>query len=58
MKLEIEPKEWEKDKILQIVYPDVNQRKKRIEPAIHFAPIMKYIEQDAVAKYGPDVGSP
>jgi len=58
VKLEIEPKEWEKDQILKIVYPDVKQRKKRLQPAIHFAPIMKHIEQDAVTRYGPDVGSP
>jgi len=58
VKLEIEPKEWEKNQILKIVYPDLKQRKERIQPAIHFAPIMKYIEQDAVTKYGFDVGSP
>lgn len=58
VKLEIEPKEWEKNQILKIIYPDAKQRKKRLQPAIHFAPIMKYIEQDAVTRYGPDVGSP
>ena len=58
VKLEIEPKEWEKDQILKIVYPDVKQREKRLQPAIHFAPIMEHIEQDAVTKYGLDVGTP
>jgi len=58
VKLEIEPKEWEKDQILKVVYPDVKQRKERLQPAIHFAPIMKHIEQDAVTRYGSDVGSP
>jgi len=58
VKLEIEPKEWEKDQILKIVYPDVKQKENRLQPAIHFAPIMKHIKQDAVTRYGPDVGSP
>jgi len=58
VKLEIEPKEWEKDQILKIVYPDEKQEENRLQPAIHFAPIMKYIKQDAVTRYGPDVGSP
>lgn len=52
MKLEIEPREWEKDRILRTVYPD---KKKRLEPARHFACIMDYIKDDAVKKYGPDV---
>lgn len=58
VKLEIEPKEWERDQILKIVYPDDNQRKDRIQPDIDFASIMKYIKQDAVKRYGTDVGSP
>jgi len=58
VKLEIEPREWEKDKILRVVYPDKKGRKKRIEPAIHFAPIMEHIRKDAVERYGPDVDTP
>ncbi len=53
MKLEIRPREWEKDKILKIIYPDRKDRRKRIEPAIHFAPIMDYISRDALNRYGP-----
>lgn len=55
MKLEIEPREWEKDKILRIVFPDARKRGKRIEPAVDLARIMDYIKEDAVRKYGPDV---
>jgi len=58
LKLEIEPREWEKDNILKAVYPNGNHRKKRLEPAIHFARLMEYIVQDAVTKYGPKVSSP
>jgi len=52
LKLEIEPKEWEKGQILQIIYPDANEKKGRLEPAIHFAPIIDYIEEDVINKYG------
>jgi len=55
-RLEIEPKETEKRKILKIVYPDSKKRGKRIEPAVDFAAIMGYIEQDAEEKFGRDVG--
>jgi len=58
VKLEIEPREWEKGNILRIVYPDAKKRKKRVEPTVHFAPIMEHIMEHAVKKYGPDVGSP
>ena len=58
MKFEVEPREWEKDKILKITYQDRKERKKRLEPAIHLAPIMDYIKEDAVKKYGLDVGIP
>lgn len=54
MKLEIEPRELEKKRILNILYPDKKTRKKRLEPAVHFAPIMDYIKQDAIKRYGPD----
>ena len=56
VKLEIEPREWEKNKILRIAYPNRKGRRKRLEPVIHFAPIMAYIKEDAEKKYGPDVG--
>ncbi len=55
MKLEIEPREWEKGKILRAVYPDGKKRKKRIEPIVHFAPIMDRIKAEAAEKYGYDV---
>jgi len=58
MKLEIKPKEWERNRILSVVYPNNKQRKKLLQPDIHFPRIMQYIKQDAVKKYGPSVGSP
>ncbi|MBN2269975.1 MAG: DUF4056 domain-containing protein [Sedimentisphaerales bacterium] len=58
VRLEIEPKEVEKRKILKIVYPDSKKRGKRIEPAVHFSTIMDRIERDAREKYGGDIGPP
>jgi hypothetical protein len=55
MKLEIEPREWEKGKILKAAYPDGKKRQKRIEPIVHFAPIMDHIKAQAAEKYGYDV---
>lgn len=55
MKLEIEPRELEKDKILRVVYPDGKERKKRLEPVAHFVSIMDFIKKDAIKKYGHDV---
>ncbi len=55
-KFELEPKELERHKILSIVYPDQKKRKKRIEPAAHFAAIMANITQDAVKKHGFYIG--
>lgn len=54
--LEIQPKERVKKKILKVVYPDQSNRKKRINPAVHFPRIMEYIKQDAAQRYGYDVG--
>ncbi len=53
--LAIEPRGWEKYKILRIVYPD--QLGRTIRPDEHFAAIMFDIRQEAVARYGPDVAS-
>lgn len=58
VKLEIEPREWEKDKMLKVVYPGSKEREKRLEPAIHFARIMDYIKENAVKRYGHHVGCP
>jgi hypothetical protein len=55
VKFEIEPREWEKNAILSVVYPDRKERKKRLEPVIHFAPIMEYIKEQAEKKYGCDI---
>ena len=56
MKFEIEPREWEKGKILKIIYPDEKEGKKRLEPSLHFPMIMNYIKKDAVEKYDFDIG--
>jgi len=55
-KFELEPKELQRHKILSIVYPDRKGRRKRIEPAAHFAAIMANIMKDAVEKHGFYVG--
>ena len=51
-KLEIEPHEWERDKILRVAYG--NKPGKRIIPEEHFALIMNDIRRQAVAMYGPE----
>ncbi len=50
VKLEIEPREWEKNEILKVVYPEKKNRKKRVVPEIHFPAIMSYIENDAIRR--------
>jgi hypothetical protein len=52
MTLEIEPHEWERDRLLRIVHGD--QPHKRIIPEQHFALIMDTIRREAAAKYGPE----
>jgi hypothetical protein len=52
VKFEIEPREWERNKILSIVFPDHRKRGKRIEPIAHYPVIMDHILQQAAAKYG------
>jgi hypothetical protein len=52
VKLEIEPREVEKDKILKAAYPNTKKRSKRIEPAVHFQAIMDQIEREAEKKFG------
>ncbi|MBN1787989.1 MAG: DUF4056 domain-containing protein [Sedimentisphaerales bacterium] len=51
MKFEIEPKEWEKGKILRIVYPNGKTKNKCIEPARDFAVIMSRIIEEAGEKH-------
>jgi hypothetical protein len=47
MKFEIEPRVWEKDEILSLVYPDKKSRNKCIEPDKDFAAIMSGIKREA-----------
>jgi len=49
MDYKIYPKEWEKGKILKVIYPDGNG--KFVEPAKHFPIYMDYIKKEAVEKY-------
>lgn len=55
---EIEPREMERRAILKIVYPDPDNRRKRLVPAVHFEPLMEHIRQDAVRRYGEEVDVP
>ncbi|MFC1739150.1 DUF4056 domain-containing protein [Planctomycetota bacterium] len=56
VQVRIEPREWEKSKILKIVYPNTKNRRKRLNPAIHFAKIMDFLKKEAVIKYDYDIG--
>ena len=56
--VEIEPGGLEKSKILQVAYPDPNQRTDRIVPELHFRPIMEHIRWEAIEESGPDVDMP
>jgi hypothetical protein len=58
MKFEIEPREWERHKILQVVYPDPGSMAERIDPRRHFVHILKYIEESDAKKYDQDTKKP
>jgi len=51
-KLAIEPHEWEREKILRVVYG--NKLQERVNPEEHFARIMEDIRRQATAMYGPE----
>jgi len=53
VKFEIEPRIWESDAILDAACSGATCRPNRVEPVIHLAPIMDYIKQDALERYGP-----
>jgi hypothetical protein len=52
IKFQIEPKVWEKNRIMKIVFGDDYKKSKLIEPAEHFGKVMIYIEQQAAKKFG------
>jgi hypothetical protein len=54
IRFEIEPREWERGRILRVVQGD-NERNGRIEPARHFGPILECIRAQAVERYGSQV---
>ena len=53
VKYEIAPNIWEGRAILDAAYAGKNPRGSRVEPGIHYAPIMEYIRKDALRRYGP-----
>jgi hypothetical protein len=53
VRVQIEPREWEKGKILRVVYPNGHKQDARIEPAKHFGPIIEDIRATAIERYGP-----
>ncbi|MBN1973662.1 MAG: DUF4056 domain-containing protein [Sedimentisphaerales bacterium] len=50
VQIEVEPKEWEKNKILRVVYPQQESKAKKIDCTIHFPVLMDYIEKDAISR--------
>jgi hypothetical protein len=56
--VEIELREWEKDKILQAVYPDPNTRSNRIEPARDLPAIVRDIRAAVIKRYGAHADEP
>ncbi|MHC4293791.1 MAG: DUF4056 domain-containing protein [Planctomycetota bacterium] len=58
MKFEIEPREWERRKILEIIYPQPDSADQRIDPRLHFVKILEHIKQADAQKYGKNVKSP
>ena len=55
MEYRIHPREFERGKIFKIVYPD--KKGNTIHPKTHFAPIVAYIKNIAVQKYGSQVAT-
>jgi len=55
MSFEVQPRVFESSKILKAVYPEKKDRKKCLEPSVHFAVLMDHIKKDAVTKYGYDI---
>jgi hypothetical protein len=54
--LEIEPREWEADQILKVVYPSAYNRPKCIIPATHFPIILDYIRKHTKENVTPFFG--
>jgi hypothetical protein len=54
--LEIEPREWETDRILKIVYPSAYNRPKHIKPAVHLPIIIDYMKKNQPEEVLPIFG--
>lgn len=52
VKIEIEPREWERGQILRKAYPDREDRRDRIDPTEHLAVIMEGIRAEVIERYG------
>ena len=53
MKYEIEPREWERHKILRALYPNAVTRPDRFEPARHLGTLIEHVRAKAIRRYGP-----
>jgi hypothetical protein len=58
MKFEIEPREWERHKILDIIYPEPGSTVECIDPRLHLVTILDYIEKSDSQQYGQDISVP
>jgi len=54
VRFEIKPNIWEANAILDIITPEGDRRKKRVEPVIHYPLIMTHIRKQAIKRYGSD----
>jgi hypothetical protein len=54
----IEPREWEKDRILSVVYPDPDERKSWVDPIVSFPVIMDRIVKEAHKNHYDDAPQP
>lgn len=52
VRVEIQPKEWEKGAILRKAYPDPETRRDRIDPTQHLAVIIEGIRAETIKRYG------
>ncbi len=57
VRVEIEPRVWEERRILTVALGENDEATGRLEPAVHFSPLMDHIAQDAVARGIPRADS-
>jgi hypothetical protein len=54
----IEPRVWEDNRILRVLYGDRRPPRGTLDPTIHFAPLIDYIRQDALSRHRFTDGTP